>query len=307
MMRQIIFIVSFLIITIPCYSQNILYIKSLNDKKPLTFATIANISTQIVSSADTVGMAKVITQIGDTLVISYVGYVEQKILVTESKFIDTIFLHRSQKVLPEIFMRSCNNTENIKISNVDSGKTIGTFIGVMCSKGKNNGKVAVKIQSRKEDAGLLKSFTFWLKKRSFGTSAPHAIKSPFIISFYDVTNDTNLPGELLYQEPIFYFPKKEGKQKLKIDSLGIRVPHEGIYIAFEFIMDERYQWNMQGKDSSIILQGEMIQGEYAYGFDLAFFDYSTNYWATAKKPIGSKLPNNLHGTIKMEALIKYCK
>lgn len=300
---------SFLLFTITLavsnslYSQTTLFIKSSNDNSPLIFASISNISTKSSFSTNDAGIAKIKATNGDTLLITYVGYIDQKIIVGKDHNHDTIILKRAEKSLKEIYVKSCKKYKDLLISNADSGKTIGGFSGVMCTKGNYNGKVAVKIQNGKEYAKL-KSISFWLKKM-WHFSPPYAIQSPLIISFYSIS-DLNLPGYLLYQNPLIYFPKKVGKQELKVDSIGVKVPPEGIFICIEFVMDEKYQWEQKVNDTIQINQGVLIDGVYSNGFELSFFDYQSNCWIKPRSE-NTQDPNRKHGTIRIEAKLKYCK
>ena len=130
-----------------------------------------------------------------------------------------------------------------------------------------------------------------------------AVKSPLAISFYSCSETSILPAALLYEKPIFYFPKKNGKQILNIDSLNLHVPTEGIFVCFEFILDERYQWEQKVNDSIVVNQGVSIAGTKSDGYELAFFDYRVNGW----KKFEHQKSDNSRGTIKLETVYRYCK
>ena len=291
----------FLIISIsqPIYSQTNLIIKSVDIKSILPFATIYNVSKGISFSANEKGLTKVKSSLGDTLLITYVGYLDQYFKVEQVLDLDTIFMERNVKLLPEVYIKSCKKFINYSFSNKNKNEPKNYFYGVQCSTGNHNGKVAFKIRNELYE-GKLMSFSFWLK--SMSNKVPqNAFKSPFIISFYSIS-ESNLPDELLYQDPVFYFPQKKGKQILNIDTANIWLPKEGIFICFEYIMDERYQWEEILTDTIITRQGVIIDGQLSNENDLSYYDFSESCWKHFYRDSSTR-----KSTIKIEAILKYCK
>jgi hypothetical protein len=133
----------------------------------------------------------------------------------------------------------------------------------------------------------------------------YAVQCPFMISFYEYIPETQLPGELLYDKPLFYFPKKDGKQSLSLDSLNIFVPREGIFICFELIMDDRFQWSLKNGDSTVVNQGVLLDGVYSNDYRLAFFNYAKNTWM-GPRSYSEGEPPKLRGTIKLSLAFRYC-
>ena len=214
---------------------------------------------------------------------------------------DTVYLTRKISTLKELVIQPCRVSAEEKISNLTDNKQ-EQYGGVMSPKAENNGKVAVLIIPKKSPAKL-RSLSFWLKRWPY--MPKYAVNSPFTISFYSSSETTKLPGDLLYEKPIFYFPEKEGRQSLKLDSLNINVPVEGIYICFEYIQDEKYQWVLPGKDTTIVNQGVCLAGTYCEGFGVVFFDYKTNSWMK-NIYLARTRPDNTHASIKIEASYRYC-
>ena len=284
------------------FSQTQLSLKSAFDSSGLSFATVFDLTNKIFSSANEKGIFKLPFQVNGVFRISYIGYEDITFTPNSNKRFDTLYLTRKVASLREVVIQTCKSTYQEKISNFKNNKQ-GLFGGVKCTKGENNGKVAVHINAIKTPAKL-SSISFWLNRLTF--IPKYAINSPLAISFYSYSEATKLPEELLYEKPIFYFPKKDGKQTLKIDSLNIHVPQEGIYVCFEFIMDERYQWEQKNNDTIIVSQGVHIAGSYCEGYELAFFDYKVNRWKSAKSQ-NTPRPDNSHGTIKIETEYQYCR
>ena len=284
------------------FSQKQISIRSASDSSTLSFATVFDVANKAVGSANEAGVFKISAKDYNSFRISYIGYEDLEIIPNAHKEFDTIYLTRKISTLKELVIKPCRLDAEEKISNLtDNNQAL--FGGVMSPKANNNGKVAVLIIPKKSPAKLL-SLSFWLK-RGLPFIPKYAEKSPFAISFYSYSETTKLPGDLLYEKPVFYFPKKEGKQFLKLDTLNINLPLEGMYVCFEFIQDEKYQWNLRSNDSIVVNQGVSLDGTYSEGFGLAFFDYKTNSWIK-HLTFARTRPDNTHGTIKIEASYRYC-
>ena len=317
-MRATLGFLVFILFTYSTSAQQLRVISSV-DSSPLPYATVTNHTHPLMYSSDKNGVANLTAQIGDSLSISYVGYKTQAVRFN-GKQVQVVNLLREPTTLPTITLRNCTTTKEFKYKNLDMrsdlkglNSVIG-FGGVVWSKaGSINQKAAIRLNPSKAQA-ILEDFSFWIFRE------PHAPKSsvstPLMISFYEVSDSTHLPGDLISKAPIFYFPKKEGKQTIKLDSLHLRIPDGGIYVSLQYIMNEEYEWkeatkwkdsieDSVGRDTVIIRYGGRVDGLYSSNFTLAFYNGNTNKWiAASKKPI----PNNdIHGTIKCEATIKYCE
>lgn len=123
-----------------------------------------------------------------------------------------------------------------------------------------------------------------------------------------------MPGELISNVPIFYFPQKSGKQTIKLDSLHIKIPANGIYIGLQYVMNEAYEWKQSfwHKDStgtkiidSIVYRyGALIQGLRSKDFELVWYNGIKNEWLILEqRPTSSDI---FHNSLKCEATIKYC-
>ncbi|MGH2552199.1 MAG: hypothetical protein ACRDEB_00690, partial [Chitinophagaceae bacterium] len=159
---------------------------------------------------------------------------------------------------------------------------------------------------------ILKDFSFWIEK--VREAPDSSVLTPFLISLYEVSDTTNLPGELISYAPIFYFPKKSGKQTIKLDTLHIKIPYSGIYVSLQYIMNEAYEWKQLfwHKDSAgtTIIDsvryryGGIIQGLHSKDFDLVWYNGIKDEWISIEQ---QSIPNeSFHSSIKCEATIKYC-
>lgn len=323
MMKQVVkytlIAMTFVFITQSAFTQEI-HIISATDNSPLPYATITNHTHQWVISANKNGEAKISVSVGDTLSVSYVGY-KTAVFHYTGDHVQLVSLIQVQYFLPEVTIRNCRKSTEVIYKNSEATNrvkmengTINVYSGFWSVKGvSNNVKTAVRLNPSKPNA-TLKDFSFWIVKER---QAPKSsVLAPLIICFYDVSDNTDLPGELISNAPIIYFPKKAGKQTINLDSLYVNIPLNGIYVSFQTVFNEEYEWKFVGKlakgqgelagrDTTILLYGGTLGGVYAKDFDIAFYDAIKDRWS-----IASNLPvtnNNLHGTIKCEATIKYCE
>lgn len=309
----------FVFITKSAFTQEI-HIVCATDNSPLPYATITNHTHQWVISADKNGEAKISVSVGDTLSVSYVGY-KTAVFRYTGDHVQLVSLIQVQYFLPEVTIRNCRKSKEVLYKNSEGTNrvkmengTINVYSGIISAKGVNNNvKTAVRLNPSMPNA-TLKNFSFWTVR---GRKAPKSsVLAPLIISFYDVSDSTNLPGELISNAPIIYFPKKAGKQTINLDSLYVSIPFNGIYVSFQTVFNEEYEWEFAikipkgqgepvGRDTTVLVYGAMIDGVYAKDFDIAFYDAIKDSWRIAPyQPIAN---NNLHGTIKCEATIKYCE
>jgi aspartate 1-decarboxylase len=275
-----------------------------SNNNTLAFATINNITQKKLYSADINGMANVLRNIGDTLIVSHVGYMQKTVTYTDKQ--KEIYLQPTKKLLPLVFVKNCKSFIVDTTSNELEGKKNAPFGGVSCN-GDNalDGKVAVLIKP-KVDNSELNELSFWVKK--FGPKI--SIQNPILISFYEVDDSNNLPGMLLSDEAIVYQPSKEGKQIIQLKNKKIIVQQNGIYVCFQWVVDKKYQWPMKYTykdingttvDSIQNVQGAILDGVRSNNYEIVFYKYDKQKWA---KPI--LYANKNHGTLKIEAVFSVC-
>jgi len=316
--------ISFLLILIATISvahntaaQQIKVVSSV-DNSPLPFATVTNHSHPLLVSADQDGVAHITGSIGDTLSVSYVGYNTAVLFLTGDK-IQIIHLLLDQKLLPAITIHNCRKTKEFNYNNFravkklkTSNETQNNFRGVIWIKGTNSSsRIAVRLNPMKANA-TLKDFSFWLEKER---EAPDSsVLTPLLISLYEVADITNMPGELISNAPIFYFPKKSGKQTIRLDTLHVRIPDRGIYVSLQYIMNEAYEWKqfywhtdsagIKKIDTFRFRYGGIIRGLRARDFEMVWYNGIRNEWLLLGGPA---VPNKgSRDSIKCEATLILC-
>ena len=310
------FTITFLLSSSFASAQNFKVIAA-EDGAALPFATLINYTHPNLVSANANGIAALPVQIGDSIAVSYIGF-KTTAFIFNSNTTQTIHLLKETNLLPRFTVVNCKKMKKLKYGNTDSinfkimangEKTY--FGGVSWNKGPwENGKFAVWLNPE-IDNGILKEFSFWLKKPF---NAPNSsIYTPLILSIYDVEDSNFLPGNLISESPVFYFPKKEGKQTIKMDSMRITIPPNGIYVCFQYVRNEEVEWKIKthlidsamhiDKDTILTYYGVNIAGNYSRNFNLMFFNPTQNKWFS---PYKTPHDNNIHGTIKCEAIIKRC-
>jgi len=282
------------------------------DGTSLPYATLINYTHPNIVSANAKGIAQLTAANGDSIAVSYVGF-KTTTFVFNVNSSPNIRLFKEIVVLPPITVHNCNQWKPLKYSNEDNINFImknGTryyFDGVeWWGVRQETSKYAIRLHAEKENT-ILKSFSFWLNKAPFGPKS--AIRAPLIISFYDVT-DSLLPGNLLTETPLLYYPEKKGTQTLNLDSFHLRIPPNGMYVSFQCVTNEDYAWNhtvkMKGsiKDTTVKCYGGIIEGVYSRDFEIASFNPIKNRWVLVSK---KNEENDLHWSIKCEAILKYCE
>jgi hypothetical protein len=290
------------------FAQLSIHVKSAEGAQSLPFATILNTTKHQLYFADENGILSANFQLGDSLLISYVGYKSLKAQISQPAH--TFILVPSEGTLPTVTIGSCKLSQKHTYSNLLADSFRRKFGGVCCwKKGATNARIAVMLKWDM-DAARLRSFTIWLK-RAMG--APKlSVLAPMAFSFYSIDEATMLPGDLISNQQVIHFPKKEGKQTLRIDSLHLPISPPGIYISMEFIYHEKYAWasrfidTARGIDAAIIEFGSRIDGIFAKDFTLAFYDYEKDQWSFAGGADQSTL-TKVHGTIRFSAEIYACK
>ncbi len=293
------------------FETNAQHFKIINaeDGAALQFATLINYTHPNLISANINGIAEMPAQNGDSITISYVGFKTISFIYNINSP-QTIRLFKEAVVLPPVTVVNCKKMKQSEYSNKDGVIFImknGTrlnFAGVdWWGVRWKNSEYAIRINPEKENT-ILNNFSFWLKKSPFGPKS--AINAPLIISFYDV-NDSILPGNLLTESPLIYYPQKTGKQTLNLDSLNLRIPPKGIYVSFQCVTNEDYAWTqpikMNGSTNDTIIKcyGGMIEGLYSRDFELVIFNPIKNHWSLFYRE------DELHCSLKCEAVLKYCE
>ncbi|MCX6324645.1 MAG: hypothetical protein NTZ41_10630, partial [Sphingobacteriales bacterium] len=246
-------------------------------------------------------------EINDSISISYVGY-EKLNLKIEGQKITTRQLRLDRKLLKAVKVQACKSYENSEYSNLIADSSDRKFAGVSWL-GASNSKLAVMLTPSVAN-GHLESISLWLKRDI--ASPKSSIQAPFKISFYEVIDSSGLPGELINNRQIVYFPKKEGKQVIQLDTLNLRLPENGIYLVFEYIVLDKYKWSFtyldkeKGIDTTVIGFGARFDGVFAKQFLLAFYDYKTDHWFFPGNRDKTSA-DRIHGTIKFSARIRYCR
>lgn len=188
------------------------------------------------------------------------------------------------------------------------------FGGVIWAKAVfSNPKIAIHLKPSKAYT-MLKDFSFWIEKEQGAPSS--SILTPLLISLYEVSDSTSLPGELISEAPIIYFPQKSGKQTVSLDTLRVRIPPNGIYVSLQYIMNEEYEWKKVTKwkdseedsvvrDTIITRYGGRLLGVRSPDFRIVFYNgFKDEWFSSARKPGSNSF---LPGTIKCEATIKFCQ
>jgi hypothetical protein len=297
------------------FSQEIKII-SAEDGTPLPFASVFNLTHPSFVSANAFGVAKLSVANGDSVTVSYTGC-NSVSFVYNSNTISTIRLSKANGILPPVTVVNCKKMKKMKFKNQDAVKfgtmkngTKVSFGGIMWFKEWRTPIRAIRINPGKENA-ILTSFSFWLQNSYNAPSS--AIKALLMISFYEVS-DSLLPGNTITETPLIYYPQKTGKQTLELDSLHLRIPSNGFYISFQYVMNEAYEWKetIQFKDSSNHIDsvriftghGGRIEGLYGKEVELADFNPLKNKWTFIKN---AGAGDGWYGTIKYEAIVKYCE
>ena len=314
--NSIYFIIIILLSAATTFSQEIRIIAA-EDGTPLPFASVFNLTHPSFVSANAFGVAKLTVVNGDSVTVSYTGCTSVS-FVYNSNTTNTIRLSKANSILPPVTVLNCKKMKKMKFKNKDAVKFITmkngnkmSYAGVMWFKEWYAPISAIKLNPGIENATLI-SFSFWLQNTYNAPAA--AIKAPLMISFYEVS-DSLLPGNTITESPLIYYPQKTGKQTLQLDSLHLRIPSNGIYICFQYVMNEAYEWKETVKftdstyqhiDSVRIFTGHggRIEGMYVKEVEVAEFNPLKNKWKFLKN-VGAG--DGWYGTLKYEAIVRYCE
>ena len=290
-------------------AQTTVHVEASETHAPLPYATVVNHTKHLLSFADEDGNVINNFEPGDSINISYVGYENLYFIFAKQQAL-TFLLTPKKSLLNTVEIKTCISRKFFEYSNEEDDKPDKKFGGLVWNLPSENinAKVAVMVTPPFKDA-YLKGFSFWLFNNF---QAPKvAIMAPIRFSFYEIDDSTTLPGELILDRQIIYFPKKQGKQKLTLDSLHLKIPNNGIYIAIEYIIEDKYKFPVKyfdkekGVDSVGICYGARIDGVISKDFRSAFNNYLQDdwYYAFNRNKLEMKEP---HGTLKFSVEISYC-
>jgi hypothetical protein len=275
------------------------------DGTNLSYATIANLTLHKTYSANEYGEIEIglLAKTGDSLRITHVGYLP-KDCVNSNNISKTIVLNPDNSILSPVIISHCKKYKSITVKNNPKKKHSGNdlishFAGYGWLFGEKNYQVGMLLKNT-EQGIRLKNFSFWLKKM---TAPDSAVLAPWLINVYNVNDSSGLPSKPLFRDPIVYFPKEEGKQTISFDTMQIAIPENGVYITFQYIMDEKYAWmsNMiphsMYSDTTIVSYGAVIDGISTPGYTISRYMGKEDKWI--------KRPEN--ESIRFEAVLSYCR
>lgn len=289
------------------YAQTTIRIETSENRSPLAFASIINYSKKVIVFSDQTGNATIKFDNGDSIIISYVGYDDLRFIFDKQH--STIYqLTQSKAFLNTVEIKACIPKKIFEYSNEEDNPQ-QKFGGLTWNFPSDNAKVAVMVRPEVKNAYAI-SFSFWLLNN---IQAPKvAIQAPMKISFYEIVDSTSLPGELITNRQVIYFPKREGKQVIDLDSIRLKIPGNGMYIGIEYIIDEKYKYPVRyidtarGIDSIRYSYGGRIDGAFSTKYRIAFYNYFEDNWFYGGKRNKLEMEQP-HGTIKCSLRIKYCE
>ncbi len=287
-------------------AQTTIHIEASETHSPLPYSTIVNHTKRMLSFADKDGNVMNNFETGDSIDISYVGY-ENLHFIFDKNQQPTYLLTPKKSLLNNVEIKTCIPKKLFEFSNEEDNPQ--QKFGGLTWNFTTNEKVAVMVTPNKKNA-FAGSFSFWLLN---AYAAPKiAIKAPIKFSFYEIVDSTSFPGELITDRQVIYFPKKEGKQIIDLDSLHLKIPENGMYIGIEYILDEKYKYPVRyvdtarGIDTITYHYGARFDGAVSTKFRMAFYYYFLDKWFYGGKRTPSEMEHP-HGTIKCSLGIKYCK
>mgnify|MGYP001619374851 FL=1 len=131
------------------------------DNLPLPFATVTNHSRPSIVSTNINGVVNLKGNIGDTLSVSYIGYMTAVLLFNGDKIL-VVRLEQAQKMLPEVVIHNCRSVKEFNYDNFKGAKKLKKqgelqkgFGGVIWSKGSNiYAKIALRLNPLLPNATL---------------------------------------------------------------------------------------------------------------------------------------------------------
>lgn len=285
-------------------SQSIITVVDSISMEALPYATVYQYSGKLLFLCTNLGETKLNIVEPDTLRISYAGYIDKVFPVKQVKNIK-VALARNSRLLPEVVVKPC-----LKWSKTISYKPeadTGSFGGFMWGNMGDKGRIAMFLPPHAAGNKLI-SFTLRLKPGIRGNKT--ASKAPIRFSFYEIDTATMLPSELLTAKTILFQPDRLGAQKINVDSLGLIIPEQGMYIALEGYQDNAYSYWIQtnlpdGTRDKVKLYGASFEGIYSKKTWLSFYNFKTGQWIfSGNRPFEKQ---RRHGAIKYEIKYAVCK
>jgi hypothetical protein len=230
-------------------------------KQSIVYATIYQFSSRIVILSKKKGETELKFFGPDTVKVSYAGYYDKLIRVERSGFFE-VALVKNFVTLPEVVIKQCTKwskaiTYKFENESESSEKDNWANMG-------GKGRLAMFLHHQVEKSKLL-SITLHFGIGIGGTR--EAAKAPIRISFYSVDTSTMLPSNLLSLKSILFHPKGVGLQQINIDSIGLMIPEQGMYIALESYQDEEYGYSVpiempNGSVDTVRWYGASLNGIY---------------------------------------------
>lgn len=304
---KMLFPVLIMMLNIDVQAQSSLLISSLETNQPLPYASVVNLTKQRLFFSNENGKLEHDFESGDSIIISHVGYIDFKSRYIENKS-STIYLALNTQLLSEVKLRPCTKEKVSEYSNLEGDSSGRLFGGLHCGENPLNSKVAILLEPA-ESNSYLESISIWLEK--FYSAPRKSIQAPIKFSFYEKSDSTGLPGEILSERTLLYHPKKPGKQTINTDSLHIKIPANGLYLSIEFPVDEKYAYPVKliyietGKTNTTKFYGPRLAGIYSAKNVLAFYNYLQRNWHFAINRSKEDMYKT-HGTIKFSYTVKSC-
>ena len=209
--------------------------------KPIAYVNIWVENENIGTTSEENGTFSLDIKEEKNIVFSALGY-DTKIL--KSSEIEKVSLYPKVYEMPEVVIEVSKATNKIKISNYNKNK-INLYYGA----GKQPTIIARKIEANDD----IKKHPF-LKEIKF-LSLCQIKKAKIILRFFEI--DTNGKPSIDYLEKNIVLNIKKGKNnnKINLEEYKIRIPENGIFIAFEWMIIEEnkymYEYTVEEEDNKV--------------------------------------------------------
>ncbi len=167
------------------------------ESEQLPYATITNTTSGFVYSADKNGEFMLVCHSGDSILVSYVGHHPIKFYYKQEPK-KVIRLNRIISEMKPVVIKPCEKYKSATIkSENNSSEMKGGYRGIgNTTYGTVKASWAVLFQPEYAISSL-KEFSFYL----ISAAAPiSAVQAPFSISFYEVDDSTQLPGNAITRQ-----------------------------------------------------------------------------------------------------------
>jgi hypothetical protein len=192
--------------------------------KPIAYVNIWVESENSGTTSEENGSFSLDIQEEKNIVFSALGY-ETKIL--KSTEIGNVSLVQKTYLMPEIVLQASKGTKQIKISNYKKSK-INHYYGA----GKQPTIIARKIDFNEE----IKKHQF-LKEIKF-LSTSQIEKSKIMLRFFEVDKEGKPGNDYLEKNIVLEIKKGKNNNIIKLEEYNIKIPENGIFIAFEWMIIE---------------------------------------------------------------------